>query len=98
VQRDAAIALLLGERVAALERLHAVQSGVEVRFVALQLLQADDVGALRGEPPEHALLRRRPYAIDVERDDSKAHLTRWGSWTRRRGLPTTWRARAGTSP
>src|SRR3954468_23960187 len=69
VERDTAVALLLGEGVAALERLQAVQLRVEVGLVAFDFLQADYVGAVRGEPAEQALLRRRPDAVDVEGDD-----------------------------
>src|SRR5947209_3069493 len=52
IKRDAAVAFLLRERVAALEGLEAVQLGIEVGLVALQLLQANHVGVLRFEPAE----------------------------------------------
>src|SRR5215203_2915223 len=46
VERDTAVAFLLGKRVAALERLQAVPLGVEVDLMAFNFLQADYVGAL----------------------------------------------------
>src|SRR5207302_429916 len=57
IEADAAVAFLLGEGVAALERLQATQPGVDVGLLALHLLQAHDVGALRREPAEQAFLR-----------------------------------------
>src|SRR6202007_499993 len=69
IEGDAAVAFLLGERVAGLERLQAVEPGVEVDLLALHLLQAHHVGTLRGEPAEQALFRRRADAVDVESDD-----------------------------
>src|SRR5258708_39331522 len=65
VKSDAAIAFLLGKAVARRVPLQRVQRRVQIRLLALDLLQADDVGALRGEPAEQALLRRRTDAVDV---------------------------------
>ena len=47
-----------------------MQLRVEVELLALDLLQADDVGALRGEPAEQALARGRAQPVDVQRDDA----------------------------
>src|SRR3954466_15638952 len=69
IERDAAVALLLRERMAALEGIEAVQLGIEVGLVALQLLKADHVGVLRFEPAEETFFCRRPDAVDVEGDD-----------------------------
>ena len=69
-QRDAAVALLLGEGVAGREALQAVQLRVEVELLALDLLQADDVRTLRREPAEQALARGRAQPVDVQRDDA----------------------------
>src|SRR6266850_3011421 len=71
IERDAAVALLLRKSVAGLIELQAVQLRVEIRLLAFHLLQADDVGTLRGEPAEQALFRRRPHAVDVEGDDAQ---------------------------
>src|SRR6185503_18132325 len=57
VERDPAVALLLGERVAGLEDFQAVELRVEVDLLALHFLQAHHVGALAGEPAEQALAR-----------------------------------------
>src|SRR5262249_52442393 len=67
VERATAVALLPREGMAALEELEAMELGVEVGLVAFQLLQADDVRLLRGEPAEESLLCRRTDAVDVER-------------------------------
>src|SRR6185503_13895051 len=67
VERDPAIALLLREGVAGLERLQPVQLRVEIGLVALQLLQADDVRLLRRQPAEQPLAGGRADAVDVER-------------------------------
>src|SRR5205085_2743960 len=56
VERHAAVALLLGEGVAAFVELEPVQLRIEVGLVAFQLLEADDVRLLRGEPAEQSLL------------------------------------------
>src|SRR5687768_14328899 len=58
VQRNAAVAFLAREGIAAGKRLEPVQLGVEVGLVALDLLQAHYVRALRGEPAEQPLARR----------------------------------------
>src|SRR5260221_9083417 len=71
IERDAAVALLLGERVAGVEGLQAVQLRVEVGLVALQHLQADHVGTLRCEPAEETLVRGAAHAVDVEGDYSQ---------------------------
>jgi hypothetical protein len=56
VERDAAVALLLGERVAGLESLQAVQLRVEVALLALHFLQAHHVGALPASQRNRPLL------------------------------------------
>ena len=56
IKRDAAVALLLRERVAGLVDLEAVELRVEVDLLALHLLQAHHVGALGGEPAEQLCL------------------------------------------
>src|SRR5262245_5589397 len=65
VERDAAIALFLraAENVVVVpER----EGGAgEVGLLRLDLLQADDVGLLPGEPAVKALLRGRAQAVDV---------------------------------
>src|SRR5262245_3273305 len=74
VERDAAVALLLRERMTGLERLQAVQLGIEIALVAFQFLQADDVGTLRLQPAKRTLARGAPNAVDVERDDPDGKL------------------------
>jgi len=69
-QRDAAVAFLLGEGVAGREALQGVQLRVEVELLALDLLQAEDVGALGGEPAEQALAGGRAQPVDIQRDDA----------------------------
>src|SRR3954469_25324304 len=68
VERDAAIALLLRKRMARLESLESMQLRVEIGLLALHLLQAHDVRALRLEPAKKALARRRADPVSVERD------------------------------
>src|SRR6185295_672979 len=68
IQGNAAVAFLLGEGMAGLEYLQAMELGVEVDLLALHFLQAHDVGALAGEPTEQSLACRRPDAVDVEGD------------------------------
>ena len=71
VERDPAVALLLGKRMAGLESLQAVQPGIEIGLLALHFLQADHIRALRGQPAEQALVRGGTDAVDVESDDSQ---------------------------
>src|SRR5690348_5798027 len=66
VERDAAVALFLRERVTGFEALEAMQLGVEVDLVTFQFLQTHHVRLLRSEPAEQALLCRRPDAVGVE--------------------------------
>src|SRR6185503_9962782 len=66
VDGDAAIALLLRERMATLIELHAVEPRVEVCLLALHLLEAHDIRLLRGEPAKYALVGGRAHSVDVE--------------------------------
>src|SRR6185436_1765594 len=74
VEGDAAVAFFLGEGVAGLEGLEPVQLRIEVGLVALQLLQAHHVGALRRQPAEQALACGAADAVDVERYDPDGKL------------------------